>query len=248
MKKAIIITLAFLFAAVSAFAQSNEAVLSQSGDNNDANIEQIGSMNYTSLSQEDGAFADIDQVSASESFVSLSQIGSSSATILQNNKNSVQGFTDSWNTAAASKLATQSGSGSTMNITQLSTFNQAYVDQLGDNNSMTILQDGGISNIARLMQDGSDNSVDVSLIGSINRVKAEQYGDGNSVTVSVTGDHNNEFNNGTSFIYQDGSDHTATVTIMGNYNFYDISQMGSDHTATVSVMGNDNTATITQSN
>lgn len=237
MKKSTIITIAFLFAAVSAFAQSNDASVEQTGDNNSATVDQVGDLNYTSLSQEDGATADIDQIDASESFVSLSQIGGSSATILQNNKNSVQGFSDQPSTPQASKLATQSGSGSTMEITQLSNFNQAYVDQLGDNNSMSILQDGGISNIARVMQDGSGNSVNIDLLGSINRVKAEQYGVGNSATVSVTGDHNNESNGGTSFLYQDGMDNTASVTVTGDYNFYDVSQVG-----------NSNTATVTQSN
>jgi hypothetical protein len=248
MKKVILITTALLFSAFSAFAQSNEAILSQVGDDNSATIDQAGDLNYTSLSQEDGATADIDQIDASSSFVSLSQIGSSSATILQNNKNSVQGFSDQWNTAESSKLATQSGSGSTMEITQLSTWNQAYVDQYGDNNSMSVLQDGGNSNIARLMQDGNGNVMDIDLIGGINRVKAVQYGDGNTATVSVEGVGNNEFNNGTSFIYQDGMDHTATVGITGDRNFYDIYQSGSAHTATVTATGNDNSAVITQSN
>ena len=120
MKKVLLITITLLFAAVSAFAQSNEATLSQVGNDNTATIDQIGDLNYTSLSQADGATADIDQISASKSFVSLSQIGASSATILQNNKNSVAGFGDQWNTAQSSKLATQSGTGSTMKITQLS--------------------------------------------------------------------------------------------------------------------------------
>jgi hypothetical protein len=87
------------------------------------------------------------------------------------------------------------------------------------------------------MQDGNDNVMDIDLIGGVNRVKAEQYGDGNVASVSVTGSHNNEFNNGTSFVYQDGMDNTATVTVTGDYNFYDVSQLG-----------NGNTATVTQSN
>ncbi|WP_340106024.1 hypothetical protein [Rhodohalobacter sp. 8-1] len=249
MKKVLLIITTLLFTAFSAFAQSNEATLSQIGDDNTATIDQVGDLNYTSLTQEDGATADIDQIDASSSFVSLSQIGSSSATIFQTNKNSVQGFTDQWNTPAASKLATQEGSGNTMDITQLSEFNQAYVDQFGDNNSMSILQDGGISNIARILQDGTGNSIDVDLIGSINRVNAQQYGVGNSATVSVTGDKNNEFGGtGSSYIYQDGMDHTATVTLMGDENFYDISQMGSAQTATVTATGNGNSAVITQSN
>lgn len=237
-----------LFTAGMAFAQSNEATVTQAGDDNSADIEQVGNLNYTSLSQADGATANIDQVSASESFVSLSQIGASSTTILQNNKNSVQGFSDSHLTDTEDKLATQSGTGSTMDITQLSTFNQAYVDQLGDGNIMSILQEGGNSNVARLMQDGNNNEMDVDLIGGVNRVKAEQYGDGNTANVSITGVHNNEFNNGSSFVYQDGTDHMSTVTVIGDYNFYDIHQTGSIQTATVTVTGNNNTAAITQSN
>lgn len=237
MKKLTTLSIALFIAAGSAFAQSNDATVDQVGNNNSATVDQVGDLNITSLTQEDGATADIDQIDASESFVSLSQIGSSSATILQNNKNSVQGFSDTHMTDKEDRLATQSGSGSTMDITQLSLFNQAYVDQFGDNNSMSILQDGGNSNVARLMQNGDHNTMDVDLIGGTNRVKAEQYGDDNTAIVSVTGVHNNEFNNGTSFVYQDGMDNTATITVTGDYNFYDVSQEG-----------NSNTATVTQSN
>ncbi len=248
MKKLTTLLVAMLFSAGMAFAQSNEAVVSQSGDDNTADIEQVGDLNYTSLSQADGATADIDQVSATESFVSLSQVGASNATILQNNKNSVQGFNDQWNTPESNKLATQSGSGSTMEITQLSTWNQAYVDQFGDNNTMSVFQDDGNSNVARLIQDGNDNVMDIDLIGGTNRIKGEQYSDGNMATVIVTGSHNNEFNNGTSFVYQDGMQNTATVTVTGDFNFYDISQIGSNNMANLSLAGNNNVATVTQSN
>ena len=92
--------------------------------------------------------------------------------------------------------------------------------------------------------------MDIALSGGSirNRVKAEQYGDGNTATVDITGSANNETSAGSSYIYQNGMDHTTTVSIMGDGNFYDVSQMGSGHTSTVTATGNDNSAVITQSN
>lgn len=255
MKKILTLLVAFLFTAGLAFAQNNDANVTQTGNTNEAQIDQVVSIGATvNLSQtENGSgssFADIDQTGGAN-FVNLEQIGNNSATIDQDGKHTVAGFSSAPGTGLDYPAIQENTGGdqNVLNITQRNNFSQVRVDQIGSGNSIDVYQGGGISNVARLNQLGDSNIMDVSLDGSINRVEIQQLGvGGHTANVDIVGEANNMTSTGSSYIYQDGQGHTSDVMITGDANYYNIYQTGVSNTANVTVNGSGNTALITQSN
>lgn len=256
MKKLTTLLAAFVFTAGTAFAQNNGANVTQTGNTNEAQIDQVVSNGATvNLSQtENGSgssFADIDQTGGAN-LVNLDQIGNNSATIDQEGKHTVAGFNSNFNNGTDQTPALQENTGgdqNVLNITQRNNFSQVRVDQIGSGNSIDVYQGGGISNVARLNQLGDSNIMDVSLDGSINRVEIQQLGvGGHTANVDIVGEANNMTSTGSSYIYQDGQGHTSDVMITGDANYYNIYQTGVSNTANVTVNGSGNTALITQSN
>jgi len=256
MKKLTTLLAAFIFTAGMAFAQNNDATVDQTGDDNEAQVDQVISNGATvNLSQtENGSgssFADIDQTGGAN-LTNLNQIGNNSATIDQEGKHTVAGFNSNFNNGVDQIPALQENTGgdqNVLNVTQRNNFSQVRVDQVGGGNTIDVFQGGGISNVAKLNQLGDNNNMDISLVGSINRVEIQQLGVGSHTAyVDVSGDANNVTRNGQSKIMQDGELHFTDVMITGNDNAYVVNQTGFSHTANVTVMGNNNSSTITQSN
>ena len=161
--------------------------------------------------------------------------------------------------------------------TTTSNANEIYVYQVGDNNKLTILQEGddnsitGISgatkgiegdgNTIDMVQKGQYHGIAGMLDGDNNNIDFYQGGGGDSgmITASVTGDNNDlviwqgKHPDGTTDLAE-GGDHTATVTITGNYNDIkaaqtdqgQINQTYGRHELTAEISGNSNDVEMTQ--
>ena len=161
--------------------------------------------------------------------------------------------------------------------TTTSNANEIYMYQVGDNNALTILQEGddnyisgipgatkgieGDGNTVDMVQKGQYHGVQGMLDGDSNNMDFYQGGGGDSgmITASVTGDNNDlviwqgKHPDGTVDLAE-GGDHTATVTITGDYNDLkaaqtdqgQINQTYGRHELTATISGNSNDVEITQ--
>jgi hypothetical protein len=133
--------------------------------------------------------------------------------------------------------------------------NEVYVEQIGDNTNVTILQDGNGNKIddglgGNAYIGGDNNVVGISQIGSNNtlNLSVNSLLGGMSITSNVTGDDNNQ-------VIQCGSSNSASCNastiiqdITGNSNNVSTLMTGSGtYSSNVSVTGNYNNVTHTQS-
>jgi hypothetical protein len=119
-----------------------------------------------------------------------------------------------------------------------STANSIYIDQVGDNNNITVLQDG--QGHSASITTGANTNVDYATLSII------QQGTGYK-TAAV--DIRSGINNNAS-IQQDGAgNHTANIQIFsGNGNTANVTQTGNaNHIAEVKLTGNNNLANVNQS-
>jgi hypothetical protein len=153
--------------------------------------------------------------------------------------------------------------------------NEVYIEQIGNNSTVTITQEGadnriGTSQNSAYIGSGS-NTVIIDQIGSTNTLDMVVNGAGTDVTVSTTGSNNvQEINCGTtssagcsgSAITQtiagdtntvtqnlgDGANHTSNITITGDTNSVTHTSTATGITsADITVSGNTNTVGVTQS-
>ena len=161
--------------------------------------------------------------------------------------------------------------------TTTSNANEIYIYQVGDNFALNILQEGddnsisgipgatkgieGDNNKVDMVQKGQYHGVQGMLDGDSNNMDFYQGGGGDSgmITASVTGDNNDlviwqgKHPDGTVDLAE-GGDHTATVTITGDYNDLkaaqtdqgQINQTYGRHELTATISGNSNDVEITQ--
>ena len=159
--------------------------------------------------------------------------------------------------------------------TTTSNANEIYVYQVGDNNALTLTQDGDVNyisgipgetkgiegdgNTIDMVQTGMYHGVQGMLDGDDNNVDFYQGGGGDSgmITARVTGDNNDlviwqgKHADGTTDLAE-GGDHTATVTITGNYNDIKAAQTDQQtsgygrHELTAEITGNSNDVEMTQ--
>ena len=159
--------------------------------------------------------------------------------------------------------------------TTTSNANEIYVYQVGDNNALTLTQDGDVNSISGIpgetkgiegdgntidmVQKGQYHGVQGMLDGDDNNVDFYQGGGGDSgmITARVTGDNNDlviwqgKHADGTTDLAE-GGDHTATVTITGNYNDIKAAQTDQQtsgygrHELTAEITGNSNDVEMTQ--
>ena len=159
--------------------------------------------------------------------------------------------------------------------TTISNANEIYVYQVGDNNALTLTQDGDVNYISGIPGEtkgieGDGNTIDMVQTGMYHGVQGMLDGDNNNVdfyqggggdsgmiTARVTGDNNDlviwqgKHADGTTDL-EEGGDHTATVTITGNYN--DIKSAQTDqqstgygrHDLVAEISGNSNDVEMTQ--
>ena len=256
MKKASTLFVAMMLSAGMAFAQSNDASITQEGDDHSATIEQIGLDNAAYVDQTDGgsngdATAEVSQQGDNNS-VNLRQRAfygfpdQSDATITQiGNNNRVQG-------TSASSAFYQNQPGGILDV---------YMN--GDNNKLYSLRTEAQKNGNEFLLDitGSDNNVgmkqefstaDVDISGDQNDVTLSQLSHGanwdqslySSATVSLTGDENDVS------VDQNGVAHDASVSVgpyASNMNIVSIDQIGDANDASFSVqMGDANDVDIAQ--
>ena len=153
--------------------------------------------------------------------------------------------------------------------------NEIYVYQIGDNNALTLTQDGDVNYISGIPGEtkgieGDGNTIDMVQTGMYHGVQGMLDGDNNNVdfyqggggdsgmiTARVTGDNNDlviwqgKHSDGTTDLAE-GGDHTATVTITGNYNDIKAAQTDQQtsgygrHELTAEITGNSNDVEMTQ--
>ena len=153
--------------------------------------------------------------------------------------------------------------------------NEIYVYQIGDNNALTLTQDGDVNYISGIPGEtkgieGDGNTIDMVQTGMYHGVQGMLDGDNNNVdfyqggggdsgmiTSRVTGDNNDlviwqgKHADGTIDLAE-GGDHTATVTITGNYNDIKAAQTDQQtsgygrHELTAEITGNSNDVEMTQ--
>jgi len=199
MKKLLTLAFAFVFMTGVAFAQSNEATVSQTGNNDEVTVDQIGELNEAVISQSGNfneATAYIDQEGTSN-FLGFTQTGAGDhqATLTQiGTGNSVDrsGFSGSGNNSiqrgAGDHFATavQDGNGNQLTFQQRSGGNGDYLNVLqdGDDNWARVLQrdDGG--HVASIVQDGNHNSLNLEQRGSMQSAHVDQMGDSNTASIT----------------------------------------------------------------
>jgi hypothetical protein len=153
--------------------------------------------------------------------------------------------------------------------------NEVYMYQTGDNFTLTITQDGSQNYITGISGqttgiEGDNNTIDMVQVGQYHGIAGMLDGDNNNIdfyqggggdsgmiTAMVTGDNNDltvwqgKHSDGTTDL-SEGGDHTATITITGNYN--DIKSAQTDqqstgygrHELTAEISGNSNDVEMTQ--
>jgi hypothetical protein len=118
------------------------------------------------------------------------------------------------------------------------TTNSIYIDQVGDNNNITVSQDG-VGHSA-VITTGANANVDYATLSII------QQGTGAKIAgIDIKAGINN-----TASIQQDGSgNHTANIQILsGNGNIASVTQTGNaNHIVDLKLTGSDNRATVAQS-
>ena len=129
--------------------------------------------------------------------------------------------------------------------------NSIYIDQSGDNTSVTVTQDGA-GNVVRGIQGvGSDNTTPAKIYGNSNTVTIDQVGSGNTLNFGVTTTVVNGYT-GNQFNYSiTGNNSTAIINSNSNgqgtsgSNIIDITQTGNSSYANINVLGSKNSVTAT---
>ena len=207
----------FLLTGSLAAAQSNtKSTLNQTGDNHTVTIDQKG-LNQTSTTTQKG----------DHNILDLSQ--SSDNTAPQNAEVLQDGST---NTATINQSQTGSGN--------LTPANNAFIEQVGDNNRVTQKENAPSMNQGQsesATQHGNQNmAVQNILNGWGESLILEQAGDNNHSSQSASGIGNNR-----GMVTQEGNSNNATQTIVGLNNPYSgyikTKQVGDHNTATQSFNG-----------
>lgn len=160
MKKLLTLSTALLFTAGAAFAQSNDASVSQDGDSNEATVEQIGYDNSAELNQ------GFNGQGQSNAFATIEQDGTSNVAVLNQR-------------AWASR-------GNDHAIEQLGDGNSGVLDIYNGNNSGLLIQDG-TENSARMVQSGNDHESVILQTGDENYAQSRATGGSGNVTAIVQG-------------------------------------------------------------
>jgi|AntRauTorcE11898_2_1112593.scaffolds.fasta_scaffold00787_11 hypothetical protein len=263
MKKLLTLSTALLFTAGAAFAQSNDASVSQNGDDNDANIEQLGTGNSAELNQgfngqgQNGAFGEIIQDGEGNN-ASMNQRAwgnDGNDHTIEQLGHSNSGDVDIYN-GDNSGYILQDGVGNSARMVQSSTGHESLILQTGSENYAQSSATGGTGNQTAIVQGiPSEFTGGIGIQGQVSLddapVLIPLFGSQENVaTMSVSGSNN------MAGILQLGGGNTAGtnpgyagdkgIDISGDANAAGIAQLGFENDATISVMGNANMAGILQ--
>ncbi|MFN1833965.1 hypothetical protein AB2B38_001785 [Balneola sp. MJW-20] len=253
MKKLTTLLFAIAFFSGMTLAQNNTSTVTQSGQDHETTIEQVGTLNYANVDQSgngqgnsNGNKTDLTQVSdagSSTAYITqervnndvfLYQEGFNTADIQQTNTSSlIRNFT---NTGAATQISL--GALNTLEVDQAGTNSKLYIDQLVGGNTAIVTQGtapgyiGNLRNRAWILQDSEGNSVELLQVEALNDATIKQYDGGlHLAEIDQLGNRN------TTLLTQNGMSNSAFVTQSGAYD-----------TATITQSGMGNTSTVTQSN
>lgn len=137
---------------------------------------------------------------------------------------------------------------------------QVFIEQIGNQNIVTVNQSGTINNYARYYGNGSSNEVnivqsgtsntvanytDISINGNSNKVDVIQQSTGGGKGAFVTIQNNNNF---VGITQTDSGSHYAEVSLTGGYKNVDITQQGNvGHMASINLTGLPVDLSLTQS-
>jgi hypothetical protein len=158
-------------------------------------------------------------------------------------------------------------SASSTNVARVSTFinrttadSQVYIQQIGNNNTVTVTQTGTKNNYAYVLESGSGNNVTVTQSGNSSTAVNYSYNvvSGNSNTVSITqtstGGGKGSFvnvadnNNSVTVSQTDNGSHYAEVGLTGGNKSVSVTQNGAaGHMASVQLSGNPTSLSLQQS-
>lgn len=274
MKKLITLIFICVFASTMAFAQ-NSSTVTQSGDNNDATVDQT----YNSGLSSDINEASVNQIGDDNTVERLNQLGAGNLfTVTQDGDNNL--------VKSHPKQGGQGGIASfdgTIDIQQNNDGNRVWdADQAGYGNEAYITQDGNDdANIdAQVSIEGSGNTITIDQMSGSNAVGvfshngpgAYQEGSGNTMDITQSGGAEagteskmvgatEDFFRGSieggqglvqfgldneMYIDQDGASTVEFIVQDGDLNEANVMQTGNNHTADVWQSGDSNTANITQ--
>ena len=123
-----------------------------------------------------------------------------------------------------------------------------YINQVGDNLDLDIVQDGN-DNLIAGTNTTSQTTSDATISGDYNTVNLSQKSDNNVLLFGINGDHNDLIVSQGENVNDIGG-HRAIIDVTGNYNTTSLTQynigFGSGQFADINVSGNDNSITSTQ--
>jgi len=225
MKKLTTLIVILIVTAGMTFAQNNTATVDQTGNDHEADIEQVGFSNTAYVDQTDGG-------SNGDAFADISQAGENNNVNL--NQRAFFGFPDE-------SHATITQIGNNNSVEGTSETSAFYQNQPGG--VVEVYMEGNENTLYSLRSEAQKNKNEffLDIIGNDNLVGMEQ--EGGSGDVDIEGNFNDvtlsQLGNNTAY-------NTATVDIMGSSNGVDVTQTMDSNTATVNVTGSYNSATITQ--
>lgn len=131
--------------------------------------------------------------------------------------------------------------------------NSIYIDQAGDNATITILQDGASNRVRGIQGVGTGNTTPAKINGDAVNIDIQQIGSGNIVNMGIVTTTANG-SNPTSLTYVvTGSNSTATFDLNNSgagtnqSSTLNISQTGDSGITNLNILGANNTMTSTQS-
>lgn len=131
--------------------------------------------------------------------------------------------------------------------------NDVYIEQVGENSTITITQQGSDNNIGTVLESfyigSGSNTVTIDQIGNTNSLTGSINGVATDLTISTTGSNNIQevICGGATTATCSGS--TISQTIVGDYNT--VTQnlgSGANHTSSINVTGDYNSVTHTSTN
>lgn len=130
--------------------------------------------------------------------------------------------------------------------------NSIYVDQMGDNATVSITQDGAGNTVRGIQGTGTSNTTPAKIYGDGNQVTVSQIGAGNTLNFGIVTTVANGVANGNRFSYSvTGNNSTATINSNADgqgtsaSNRVSIIQTGNNSNADVNVLGSANQLTAT---
>ena len=123
-----------------------------------------------------------------------------------------------------------------------------YINQIGDNLNLDVIQDGQ-DNLIAGVNTNSQSTSDAVVSGDYNTINLSQKSDNNVLLFGVNGDHNDLIVSQGDNINDIGG-HRAIIDITGNYNYTSLTQYnigyGLGQFSDININGNDNTVTSFQ--